>query len=51
MIIRPEPPGCVFLNVPVPDEDFPWINSREETRQVLSVMMASSGNEIMGSTG
>lgn len=36
-------PLCAFLGVPVPDQPFPRINSREETRALLEGLMAASG--------
>ena len=35
-------PLCEFLGVPVPDEDFPRINSRDETQAMLEKIMAHS---------
>ena len=35
-------PLCEFLGVPVPDGDFPRVNSREETKQMLANMQAAS---------
>jgi hypothetical protein len=37
-------PLCEFLDLPVPTTDFPRVNSRETTRQLLSKMM-SGGSE------
>ncbi len=34
-------PLCEFLDVPVPDEPFPRINSRDETKQLLATLMSS----------
>lgn len=34
-------PLCAFLNVPVPDEPFPRVNSRDETRQMLEMLKNS----------
>jgi hypothetical protein len=36
-------PLCEFLGVPVPDEDFPHINSREETRLLIEKMTSGKG--------
>ena len=33
-------PLCKFLNVNVPDEEFPRVNSREETRRILDAMVS-----------
>lgn len=38
-------PLCAFLNVSVPDMEFPRINSRNETKKLLSDMMAASGDQ------
>jgi hypothetical protein len=38
-------PLCKFLGVPVPDEPFPHINSRDETRKLLETVMASGMGE------
>jgi hypothetical protein len=39
-------PLCEFLELPVPDEKFPRINSRDETKELLETLVASSGKEI-----
>lgn len=36
-------PLCAFLDVPVPDSEFPRINSRDETKQMLAGIMAAGG--------
>ena len=36
-------PLCEFLDLPVPDEDFPHINSREETRALIEKMTSAKG--------
>ncbi len=36
---------CKFLDVSVPDAEFPRINSRAETRKLLAELMASGGEE------
>jgi hypothetical protein len=33
-------PLCRFLNVAIPESDFPRVNSREETRKMLDAMVA-----------
>ena len=38
-------PLCAFLDVPVPEKDFPTVNSREDTRKILDAMMASQGED------
>ncbi|GAA6186160.1 sulfotransferase family protein [Aliiglaciecola sp. NS0011-25] len=38
-------PLCNFLDIPVPDTEFPRINSRDETKQVLENLLASTGDE------
>ena len=35
---------CEFLDVPVPDEPFPRINTRDETRRILDEMVAAGGS-------
>ncbi|HVA55713.1 MAG TPA: sulfotransferase [Gammaproteobacteria bacterium] len=39
-------PLCEFLDVPVPNMDFPRINSRNETKELLSSLMAASGGQL-----
>ena len=40
-------PLCKFLEVDVPDTDFPRVNSRDETRKLLDAMMAiQAGGDI-----
>jgi len=36
-------PLCEFLDIPTPDEDFPHINSREETRLLIEKMTSGEG--------
>ena len=39
-------PLCEFLNVPVPNIDFPHINSRNETKEMLATLIAASGGQL-----
>ena len=39
-------PLCTFLNIPVPDTEFPRINSRDETKEMLANLIASSGEQV-----
>ena len=39
-------PLCEFFDVPVPDMEFPRMNSRNETRELLASMMAASGGQL-----
>ncbi len=39
-------PLCEFLGVPLPDMKYPRINSREETKELLSSLMAASGGQL-----
>lgn len=39
-------PLCEFLNVPLPDMEFPRINSRNETREMLARLMDVSGDSL-----
>lgn len=39
-------PLCKFLGVQIPDTEFPHINSREETKELLSNLMAASGEKL-----
>ena len=39
-------PLCEFLQVPVPNVDFPKINSRDETKQMLAGLMAGGGGPM-----
>lgn len=39
-------PLCEFLDVPVPDAEFPRINSRNETKELLAQVMAAGGEQL-----
>ena len=39
-------PLCEFLDLPVPDMDFPHINSRNETKELLAHLIAASGDQL-----
>ena len=39
-------PLCKFLEVPVPNLEYPRINSRNETKELLANLMASSGDQL-----
>lgn len=39
-------PLCEFLGVPVPETEFPRINSRDETRQLLAGLIASRDGQV-----
>jgi len=39
-------PLCEFLEVPVPNLEYPRINSRNETKELLANLMASSGDQL-----
>ena len=39
-------PLCAFLDIPVPDMDYPRINSRDETKELLANMIAASGEQL-----
>lgn len=39
-------PLCEFLGVPTPDTEFPWINSRDETKELLGKIIESSGERL-----
>ena len=39
-------PLCNFLDVPIPDMDFPRINSRDETKEMLSNLITASGDQL-----
>ena len=39
-------PLCEFLDVPIPDMDFPRINSRNETKELIANMTAASGGQL-----
>jgi hypothetical protein len=39
-------PLCEFLDVPVPNLEYPRINSRNETKELLANLMASSGDQL-----
>ncbi|MFT5045917.1 MAG: hypothetical protein ACI8UP_002892 [Porticoccaceae bacterium] len=39
-------PLCKFLGVPVPPTDFPRINSREETKEIIANMRAASDGKV-----
>lgn len=48
-------PLCEFLDVPIPDSEFPRINSRDETKELLATLIAASGEQLsedaMAATG
>lgn len=37
---------CEFLDVPIPDMEFPRINTRDETKLMLAGLMAASGGKV-----
>ncbi len=39
-------PLCEFLDIPVPETEFPRVNSREETKALLANLMAASGEQL-----
>ena len=39
-------PLCEFLDIPVPDMEFPRINSRNETKELLASLMTTSGDQL-----
>lgn len=39
-------PLCEFLDVPVPNVEFPRINSRDETKQLMAQLMTASGRQL-----
>lgn len=39
-------PLCEFLDLPVPDMEFPRINSRDETKELIANMTAASGEQL-----
>ena len=39
-------PLCKFLEVPVPNLEYPRINSRNEIKELLANLMASSGDQL-----
>jgi len=39
-------PLCTFLDLPVPNTNFPRINSRDETKEMLVNLIASSGEQL-----
>lgn len=39
-------PLCTFLDTPVPDMEFPRINSRNETKEMLSKLISTSGDKL-----
>lgn len=39
-------PLCTFLDIPVPDTEFPRINSRDETKEMLANLITSSGEQL-----
>ncbi len=39
-------PLCEFLDVPAPDTPFPRINTREETKQLLEIMISGGEGEL-----
>ena len=39
-------PLCEFLDLPIPDSEFPRLNSRDETREMLAGLMGASGEPL-----
>lgn len=39
-------PLCTFLDIPVPDTEFPRINSRDETKEMLANLITGSGEQL-----
>lgn len=39
-------PLCRFLGLAIPNQPFPRINSREETKQLIATLLAASGNSL-----
>jgi hypothetical protein len=39
-------PLCKFLDTPVPEMEFPRINSRSETKEMLSQLISASGDQL-----
>jgi len=39
-------PLCTFLDLPVPNTDFPRINSRDETKGLIANLIAASGDQL-----
>ena len=39
-------PLCLFLDVPVPNMEFPRINSRTETKEMIAHLMSARGGEL-----
>ncbi len=39
-------PLCEFLDIPVPETEFPRVNSRQETKALLANLMAASGEQL-----
>jgi Sulfotransferase domain len=39
-------PLCEFLDTPVPDIEFPRINSRDETKEMLANLITASGEQL-----
>ena len=39
-------PLCQFLGVPIPNMEFPRINSRNETRELMAQLMTASGGQL-----
>ncbi|WP_165793584.1 sulfotransferase family protein [Hyphococcus luteus] len=44
-------PLCAFLGVPVPDEDFPRVNSKEELQGMIAMLESDMGRDMMQGKG
>ncbi|MEM7564228.1 MAG: sulfotransferase family protein [Pseudomonadota bacterium] len=39
-------PLCKFLDLPVPSIEFPWVNTRDETKDIIAKMTSSSSGQL-----
>jgi hypothetical protein len=44
-------PLCEFLDLPVPDFEFPFVNDTEATQEIISRIIAEGFNAVFGYTG
>ena len=43
-------PLCAFLDVPVPDTEFPFVNDTEATKGIIQRLIAEGSDAVFGST-
>jgi hypothetical protein len=44
-------PLCKFLGVPIPSEDFPRVNSKDELQGMMAMLNSDMGRDMMAGKG